>query len=376
MRAEAGLLLPERDIGLEAHDWQIAAAAPAVVMTRARRDAEAETVPSRWLNRLVNLLSGLPGNDGPQALQAMRDRGEAWLALARAAEAPDAPVPAARRPAPRPPVDHRPKRLSVTEIQTLLRDPYAIYARHVLRLNKLDPLRAAPDARLRGTVIHLALETFVRERPAGEAPQDAALRLRATTLRTLEAEVPWPDARALWGARLERALDLFLSVDATAGGETVVLEDQGRIAVTPALDLTARPDRIDRLPDGRLRIFDYKTGAAPSGKEQKLWDKQLFLTGAMAERGAFAALGRAEVAGLTYISMGAKAAEVPVELPEGELDLVWDDLTRLIAAFAWRPKGYPSRRAPRNVAWPGDYDHLARFGEWGPTDPPEPEDMG
>ncbi len=376
MRAEAGLLLPERDIGLEAHDWQIAAAAPAVVMTRARRDAEAETVPSRWLNRLVNLLSGLPGNDGPQALQAMRERGDAWLTQARAAEAPAAPVPPARRPAPRPPVEDRPKRLSVTEIQTLLRDPYAVYARHVLRLEKLDPLRAAPDARLRGTVIHLALETFVRERPTAETPEDAARRLRATALRVLGNEVPWPDARALWGARLDRALDLFLSVDAASGGETVVLEEKGRIAVTPALELTARPDRIDRLPDGRLRIFDYKTGGAPSEKEQRLWDKQLFLTGAMAERGAFAPLGKAEVAGLTYISMGSKAAEVPVTLPDGELDLVWEDLTRLIAAFSYRPKGYASRRAPRNVAWPGDFDHLARFGEWGPTDAPEPEDVG
>lgn len=376
MRKQAGLLLPERDIGLESHDWQIAAAAPAVVLTRARRDAEAETVPSRWLNRLVNLLSGLPGNGGPQALAAMRARGDGWLALARATEAPGARVPPARRPAPRPPVAARPRRLSVTEIQTLLRDPYAIYARHVLRLAPLDPLRAAPDARLRGTVIHLALEAFVRERPAAETPDAAAARLRATARRVLLAEVPWPEARALWGARLDRALDLFLSVDAASGGETVVLEEKGRAGVTPGFALTARPDRIDRLPDGRVRIFDYKTGTPPGDKEQKLWDKQLTLTGAMAERGAFAPLGKASVAGLSYIGMGAKPVEVPVDLPEGELDLVWDDLIRLIAAFSFRPKGYPSRRAPRNAGAAGDYDHLARLGEWGPTDDPEPQDVG
>lgn len=376
MRAEAGLLLPERDIGLEAHDWQIAAAAPAAVLSRAKRDAEAETVPSRWLNRLTNLLSGLPGNGGPQALAAMRARGAVWLDLARAAEAPVAKVVAAPRPAPCPPVEHRPARLSVTEIQTLLRDPYAIYARHVLRLRKLDPLRASPDARLRGTVIHKALETFVRERPEAESFDAARQRLRATTLRVLLDEVPWPDARALWTARLERAMDLFLSVDAAAEGETVVLEEGGRVAVTPGFDLTARPDRIDRLPDGRVRIFDYKTGTPPSEKERKLWDKQLFLMGAMAERGAFAQLGKAEVAGLSYIGMGSKAAEVAVEIPGGELDLVWGDLVRLIAAFSHPPKGYPSRRAPKLVTLPGDFDHLARYGEWGPTDTPRPEDVG
>jgi double-strand break repair protein AddB len=376
MRAAAGLLLPERDIGLEAHDWQIAAAAPAVVLTRARRDAEAETVPSRWLNRLTNLMQGLPDNDGPQALAEMRARGAAWLALARAAEAPGAPVPPARRPAPCPPLERRPAQLSVTEIQTLQRDPYAIYARHVLRLQPLDPLRAAPDARLRGTVIHKALEAFVRERPADEAPAEAARRLRATALRVLQAEVPWPDARALWGARLDRALDLFLTVDAASGGETLVLEEQGRIGVIPGFDLTARPDRIDRLPDGRIRIFDYKTGAPPGDKDRRLWDKQLFLTGAMAERGAFAALGRADVAGLSYVGLGARPVEVPVDLPPGELDLVWHDLTRLIASFALRARGYAARRAPRLAAAAGDYDHLARFGEWGPADPPEPGDVG
>jgi RecB family exonuclease len=273
-------------------------------------------------------------------------------------------------------LERRPAQLSVTEIQTLQRDPYAIYARHVLRLQPLDPLRAAPDARLRGTVIHKALEAFVRERPADEAPAEAARRLRATALRVLQAEVPWPDARALWGARLDRALDLFLTVDAASGGETLVLEEQGRIGVIPGFDLTARPDRIDRLPDGRIRIFDYKTGAPPGDKDRRLWDKQLFLTGAMAERGAFAALGRADVAGLSYVGLGARPVEVPVDLPPGELDLVWHDLTRLIASFALRARGYAARRAPRLAAAAGDYDHLARFGEWGPADPPEPGDVG
>ncbi len=145
MRLEAGLLLPERRIGLAAHDFQMAVAAPRVVLTRAHRDAEAETVPSRWLNRLTNLLEGLPGGAGKAALTAMRDRGADLLRQAARVEAP-LPLAPATRPSPRPPVQLRPARLSLTEIETLIRDPYAIYARHLLRLRPLPPLRPVADA--------------------------------------------------------------------------------------------------------------------------------------------------------------------------------------------------------------------------------------
>ena len=67
MRKEAGLLLPERQIGLSAHDFQQALAGSEVWLTRAVKSDDAETVASRWLNRLTNLLSGLTetGGAGP-----------------------------------------------------------------------------------------------------------------------------------------------------------------------------------------------------------------------------------------------------------------------------------------------------------------------
>src|SRR5690606_26821539 len=167
MRLKAGLLLPERQIGLSAHDFQLAAAASEVVLSRAVRDEEAETVPSRWLARLTNLLAGLADQDGPAALEEMQARGRYWLGLAAALETPAARVPPAPRPAPRPPVGARPKRLAVTGISTLIRDPYTIYARHILRLYPLDPLTGRADAGMRGESLHDIVERFVRERPAG-----------------------------------------------------------------------------------------------------------------------------------------------------------------------------------------------------------------
>ncbi|MDZ4094650.1 MAG: double-strand break repair protein AddB [Paracoccaceae bacterium] len=376
MRQKAALLLPERRIGLSAHDFQQAIAAPEVILTRANRDADAETVPSRWLNRLTNLLGGLPGQGGPEAMEAMRKRGQIWLNMAEALERPEAATPAAHRPAPRPPVIHRPEKLAVTGIKTLIRDPYAIYARYILRLKKLDPLRQTPDARLRGSLLHLILERFVRERPT-ETRAEARHRLLSIAEDIMAAEAPWPAARALWRARLERATDFFLDIDTADNGTPIVLENEGRIALAPLpFTLTARPDRIDALPDGRLHILDYKTGTPPTKPQQKHFDKQLLLEAAMAERGAFPDTGPCEVAKASYIGLGSTPKIEQPEISEAILGQVWEDLHRLIGKYLDPTTGYASRRAVFEDRFPGDYDHLARYGEWEMSDTPKSEDVG
>jgi len=179
MRAAAGLLLPERRIGLAAHDFQQAIAAPLVVLSRARRNADAETVPSRWLNRLVNLMKGLTAQNGPEALDAMRNRGQDWVEMAAAMDRPTVTVPAATRPAPRPPVATRPRELPVTDIERLIRDPFDIYAKRILRLRPLDPLHRDPDPRDRGSVLHEVMERFIPDF-ASLPPEDRVPRLLDT----------------------------------------------------------------------------------------------------------------------------------------------------------------------------------------------------
>lgn len=372
MRADLGLLLPERQIGLSAHDYQQAVAAPEVVLSRALRDDEAETVPSRWLNRLVNLMAGLPERAGPAALTAMKARGAAWLRLAEALDRPGAEAPRARRPAPRPPVAARPRQLPVTGIQTLIRDPYAIYARHILRLRPLDPLHPAPDARLRGSVLHCILERFIAERGPGD---QRALLLRIADEEMAKA-IPWTTARRLWRARLDRAAGWFLAQEAKRQGAPVLTEQQGRVLL-PALGftLTATPDRVDELPDGRLVIFDYKTGSIPSEKQVGVFDIQLLLEAAMAERGGFAALGPREVAEVIYIGLGASPKEQPIATPETVTGPVWEQLSALLSRYQSPAQGYTARRAVMSERTVGDYDHLARFGEWDMSDEPAPEDV-
>ncbi|MEO0486759.1 MAG: double-strand break repair protein AddB [Pseudomonadota bacterium] len=370
MRAQAGLLSPERQIGLSAHDFEQAANAAEVWFTRATKSDDAETVPSRWLNRLTTLLDGLSGKDrdGKQALAAMRARGQAWLDQAgRLDVAPrGAPAP---RPSPVPPRAVRPKALSVTEIKTLIRDPYAIYAKHVLRLRELDPLDQTPDARLRGTVIHKIMEEIL----AAPFPQDesaALAHIERSAERVLARVVPWPAARALWKARLMRVAPWFVRGELRRGAEAQIAQLEARGAVTldtVTFTLRGTADRIDLDEAGHARIYDYKTGAPPSEGEQRYFDKQLHLEAAMMERGGFEALGPNPVARATYIGLGSTPKEADIRLDTGA---TWSEFTALIAHMLSETHGFTARRAMQKDGDAGPYDLLSRYGEWGPSDAP------
>ena len=383
MRKDAGLLLPERQIGLSAHDYQQAIAAPRVILTRASRDAEAETVPSRWLNRLLNLMDGLPDQHGREAISQMRARGRHWLDLAQALDAPtpemrhDPRFQPAKRPQPRPPVVARPQKLSLTNIARLIRDPYAIYARYILRLSPLDPLRQTPDPRDRGTVFHKILERFVRERVVDETRDMAFQRLMKIATEVLAAETPFPAARVFWLARLERAAGHILTQDSKYAGTPQAIETQGALRLDPLpFTLFGTPDRIDRLLNGKLLIIDYKTGAPPSEKQQREYDKQLLLAAAMAERGGFQDLGPSEVEMISYIGLGTGERAIETVMTPELLADVWDKLIHLIEQYQVRKTGYTARRAVFQDRFEGDYDHLARYGEWEMSDRATAEIVG
>lgn len=368
MRQQAGLRLPDRVIGLSAHDFQQSVTGAEVWLSRAKRDAETETVPSRWLNRIVNLMKGASA-DSAAALDAMRDRGREWLDwAARLDEAPS--VPAERRPAPAPPADQRPRDLSVTQVEKLIRDPYWVYARKVLRLKPLDPLRQSPDAPLRGTVLHDVLRRFI-EATWEALPEDAEALLLRITDEVLDDSAPWPAARRLWRARVARIAGWFVATERARRlvARPLRLEAYGRAEIgAPGFTLHGTADRIDIAPDGQVLIYDYKTGSPPTPEQEKAFNKQLWLEAAMAGRGAFGDIW--QVRHIAYIGLGSggKISEHPVT--EAEISEITQGFSDLLDHYLDETNGFPSRRAMEQVMFEGDYDHLARFGEWDETQPP------
>ncbi|MBB5223873.1 double-strand break repair protein AddB [Amaricoccus macauensis] len=370
LRRTIGLPSPEDRIGLSAHDFQQAMGAPSVIVSRAIRDVEAPTVASRWLLRLENLLLGL-GTEGAEALKAARARGQRLVAIAQRLDEPTERVSPARRPAPRPPSAARPRELSVTQVETLIRDPYAIYARKVLRLRPLDRPGREPDAISRGIVIHAALDDFVTA-TLDALPEDAEAIYRETIERALVRNAPWPAVRAIWTARLARASRWFLGGEAARRRRALPehREVSGRREV-PGLEhpfaVTARADRLDVTPDGRVAIYDYKSGNAKSDAEIAAFHLQLPLEAAIAAAGGFEGLAPAEVVHLELLYFGNRESRA---IDPETLARTWERFAALAAHYQSAETPFIARLRPQKISWAGDYDHLSRKGEW--TDGDEP----
>lgn len=375
MRAALGLTPPEFRLGQTAHDFMQAACGDDVILTRAAKVDGTPTVPARWLLRLDAMLD----ND-PRWPATLTTR---YLDWAEAMDQPDTVLRAAP-PRPTPPVEARPRGLFVTDIETWIRDPYALYAKRVLGLRPLDPPDQPPDARLRGTIIHGVLETFLKNHPADLPDTTAALE----ELRTLgrEAFGAWldrPEIAALWWPRFDRAMQWFVGWETArraSGIRPALLERKGLLNIkAPAGDfaLQAKADRIDRnAADGSLSVLDYKTGRPPSAKQvQTGLSPQLALEAAIARAGGFDDLPPAEIAELVYIRLNGGGAE-PGEAKRIEgtsrtpippaNELAGEALARLaawVARFDDPKMPYLSRPRPQFVDYAGDYDHLARTAE-------------
>jgi ATP-dependent helicase/nuclease subunit B len=364
MRAMLGLAAVERRIGLAAHDFVQAACAPQVVLARAEKDAQGNpTVPCRWLVRLQALL---------ESAGIAHAGGTGRHVWARALDEPPTVRPQAR-PAPRPPVHARPRELSVSDIGAWMTDPYDLYAKRVLRLRALEPLEADPGPLERGNVIHRALERFVTACPDA-LPVDAERRLLDLGRRLFEDFSHRPQVMALWWPRFERIAAWVVSEERARRevGLQIMVEVTGVLELpAPAgvFRLKARADRLERRPDGTVTVIDYKTGVLPErAKVQCGLAPQLPLEAAMVEEGAFAAVGRAHVAALLFWQLkgdetgGEERSAARLE-PADLAAQALEGLRRLVAHYdrpevAYRPHPRPE------VAWRGDYDHLARRGEW------------
>ena len=369
MRTSVGLPSPEEIVGQAAHDFAatVCGARRIVLSCPERRDG-APAVPARWLTRLEMFLAG-------RNLSLPLHPAAAWV---RALDLPeDGPRPVSP-PRPNPPVERRPRRLSVTEIETWIRDPYAIYAKHILKLIALDPLDELTDASDYGSLVHDGMKAFYGA-VGRRWPADAPARLRAAMATTLAQAGLRPALQAWWRPRLDRIADWVAEIEAARWAQdppqAVRAEAPGKLDLPFGLGflLTGRADRIDRREDGTLTIFDYKTGTLPS---QAAVDTglapQLPLEAAMAEAGAFGPDLAGVAAELLYwhLTGGATPGEA-LRLFKGEAQptkeaaaIALDRLRVLIEAYEDPNRAYLSQPHPGQAPRFSDYVQLARVAEW------------
>jgi len=374
MRARVGLAPPERRIGQTAHDFVQALGTEDVVITRAQKRGGSPMVPSRFLQRI----KAFGGND---TWRGLTQAGERYLALARAIDTP-LPVPPLPRPAPKPDPALFPRTLSVTEIETLVRDPYSIFARHVLKLDALEPIAETPSAARRGTIIHDILGTFAKDYPAAlprHALEDLIQRGEDAFRDIAET---FPALYAAWWPRFQRMAAAFVVWEEARRADIAQVhgERSGKLPIAlpdgSIFTLRARADRIEARRDGTFAIIDFKTGAPPSQKEVFAgFSPQLTLEAAMLMQGAFDDLpAGADTPSLVYVhTTGGRTPLKPreIEPPPREkrsvADLVAEHragLAGLVGRYVAGEAAYLSRPYAKYARRFSEYDHLARVKEW------------
>ena len=371
MRAALGLSAPERRIGQSAHDFVDALGAREAFLSRAKKRGGQPTVASRFLQRMAAAA-------GPLAMEEPEERGELYLGFARALDRPTNFQPQ-RRPAPRPPVELRPKALSVTRIETLRRDPYAIYAETILRLKALETVEREIGPRETGMAWHAALQLFVETYPSGALPPEARDRLLSMA-RTSFALLSGDPSFALHWPNIEKGLDFFLAFerDTRDAIAQAWVERQGALVLPLAngtpFKLSARADRVDLLRSGGARLIDYKSGAPPKAKDVKAgFSPQLTLEAAMLQQGGFEGLPPLQTEQAIYLKVGGAAGGEEKHAGGkneniGDLaELHFAGLKMLLAAFACEDTPYLSLPFSKFAPRFSDYDHLARVKEWSAT---------
>ena len=359
IRAALGLPGLERRIGIEAQQFAAGLGNPQVLLTRARRDARAPAVASRFWLRLVAMTGGIAGDA----------RLQHW---ADAIDRPDGPSTPTEQPRPCPPVVDRPTRLAVTKLDRLKADPFAFYADAMLRLRAWDAVDADPSAAWRGSAVHKIFEDWIAEDDCDPA------KLRPRAERLLAESAAHPVLRTLWAPRLIEAIEWAadrVAQGIAEGRRPIAAERKGVIEVA-GIELEGTVDRIDRLASGGIAIVDWKTGQPPSKRAvAEGYSMQLGLLGLIAERGGFKDIsGKPEV--FEYWSLASKDGKLgyatsPVGLTKQGQGIDPADftaraarvLTGAVEAYLKGDAPFVAKLHPEYAPY-GDYDQLMRLDEW------------
>lgn len=273
--------------------------------------------------------------------------------------------------------------MSATPLEMFAQCPFQFFAERRLHVRALDaPERLVQiEARERGTLMHAVLEGFFRpgHEPFVVAPLDAQQLSRLHILANEQFErfemsgktgkaVFWDTERRRILRDLERYVKRDLDSLAAAGLVPVAVEltfgrDSSPLVVSAAgrdVQFSGSIDRVDRGPDGRLVVVDYKSGRSsgyseiatePLGKGRHL---QLPIY-AKAAREAFGAGAESAPVRAEYRFLQATAAYavVPVELTD-ELD---DQLSEVLGTLVSTIDAgcFPPR--PGNPVFSTQFDH-------------------
>jgi ATP-dependent helicase/nuclease subunit B len=362
MRGKLGLPTSEFRLGQAAHDFAQAMGAEKILLTRAEKSHGTPTLASRFWLRVQALARNaiLPATE--------------ILDIARALDV--RPLTPVRKPQPRPPLDARPVKISISSVSQWRKNPYAFYARKILNLSPLDPLDQDVGPLDRGNSLHKALELFFK-RPHAARTLDHLMANGETAFADILSR---PQVRAIWWPRFRVLAQAIMDSELIVDTDIATLTEIKGGWTIPGLKretmIIGTADRIDCAADGTATVYDYKSGGIPTGDEVSYaYQPQMALLGLIARDGTLEKSGKLNPEKLGYIKISGRLPN-PVDMrPLGPpRNKRWQTIAELMTQTAaivqeWAgmfendTQAYPFLQVPDRA--PGhEYDYLARVAEW------------
>lgn len=197
-------------------------------------------------------------------------------------------------PVPSPLQKIRPKRFSCTDIEYLVKNPYAIYVKYILKLKEINYLRDNANI-LKGNVIHTILENMIKNK-------------KFSVSRNIYSN--------FWAFSIEHITKWFSMAIENRTVQKYFTEVYGEINFY-GFQIFGIADRIDLLRDKTAVIVDYKTGIVPSKKSVLNFEKPQLMTEAMIMmHGGFSGISLKNLSSLEFWKLGKNCSITQVELKE------------------------------------------------------------
>ncbi len=363
MRKALKLPALENKIATQSMDFAHCFSSPEVYLTRSVKSEGSQTIPSRFISRLEAVLNAsqiqwpIKNPDYARLL----DKSEVFEQVTR--------------PAPTPPVETRPTKLSVTNIELLMKNPYAIYAKYILKLLPLKDIDDIQENLLYGSCLHQALELFFKERPFSS---DADW-LKEKTISLLKENNFPQSALPLYEEKISKIADFVIreQVDRKPLTHQILIEQKGEISFLlkdgSLFTLTGKADRIDDLNNNTFEIIDYKTGTLPTGNEiESGLSPQMTLEAVILREKGFEGLKATKDIKLNYWRLNGKRSGgeiIPIPSKSAKKDVsalideAYTGVQEILNKYRDKTTPYTASPRPDKIKF-NDYALLSREKEW------------
>ncbi len=281
---QLGFIKDESQIGLKTNIFAQIIGAKEVILTRSEKEQGKLTTPSRWLLQLQTFLNYYSN-------QNLDLNSKNYIYNIQA----EMYTPSYFKPLLtnnifyNPPLEYRPKKISATQLESLIKNPYIFFIERILKIRPLDKINPVPNKKDYGNSLHKVFEIFFANLDSFKAfpSYQQYLEIIKITEEQFQPFLKVATFKLFKMPIIKKGIKSLLDTEKLETIKKSHIEISGQINLSIGnniINLNGKADRIDVLEDNSISIIDYKTTS--STKIENYW-KQLLILSLIFQQGGF-----------------------------------------------------------------------------------------